>query len=117
MKKKLLLALSLCAVLSLFGCGEEECVHQNCDEIIIAVPTCTEDGLVGYTCRDCRFAWSQKMPATGHTVVEDPRVEPTETEEGKTAGSHCEVCGIVLVPQSVIPPRTDPFELPRTEMN
>lgn len=38
-----------------------------------------------------------------HTPVEDPAVAATCTEEGKTAGSHCSVCGEVLVAQEVIP--------------
>ena len=38
-----------------------------------------------------------------HTPVEDPAVAATCTEEGKTAGSHCSVCGEVLVEQEVIP--------------
>lgn len=43
-------------------------------------------------------------------MVEDPAVDPTETEEGLTAGSHCSRCGAVLEPQQVVPalqPRTD----------
>ena len=43
------------------------------------------------------------IPATGHTVVVDEAVEPTCTETGLTEGSHCSVCGTVLVAQEVIP--------------
>jgi len=38
-----------------------------------------------------------------HTVVTDPRVEPTCTETGLTEGSHCSVCGEVFQAQEVIP--------------
>ena len=39
----------------------------------------------------------------GHTVVTDPRVEPTCAETGLTEGSHCSICGEVLQAQEVIP--------------
>ena len=75
-----------------------------------------------------------------HTVVVDAHVDATCTKTGLTQGSHCSVCGEILVPQEVIPmtehtyqngvciycgagdptnpdrtaliPGTDPFELP-----
>ena len=65
MKKKWIFALFLCAAFLLFGCGEEECTHQNCDEIIINEPTCTEDGLIGYTCRDCGLRGRRKFLQRG----------------------------------------------------
>ena len=43
------------------------------------------------------------IPTTEHTVVVDKAVEPTCTETGLTEGSHCSVCGTVLVAQEVIP--------------
>ena len=43
------------------------------------------------------------IPTTEHTVVVDKAVEPTCTETGLTEGSHCSVCGTVLVAQQVIP--------------
>ena len=43
------------------------------------------------------------IPATGHTVVTDEGKAPTCTETGLTEGSHCSVCGTVLVAQEVIP--------------
>ncbi len=45
-----------------------------------------------------------KVTTTPHeNVVEDPYVAPTATATGLTAGSHCSVCGTVLVAQQVIP--------------
>ena len=38
-----------------------------------------------------------------HTVEEDPAVPATCTTDGLTAGSHCSVCGKVLVAQEVVP--------------
>ena len=43
------------------------------------------------------------IPTTEHTVVVDKAVEPTCTETGLTEGSHCSVCGTVLVAQQEIP--------------
>lgn len=40
-----------------------------------------------------------------HVSVVDPAVAPTCTENGKTAGAHCSICGEVLIPQS----STDPI--------
>ncbi len=45
-----------------------------------------------------------------HTVVIDAAVEPTCTEPGKTEGSHCSVCGEVLVAQKEIPAKGHSFE-------
>ena len=42
------------------------------------------------------------IPAVGHTVVIDPEIEPTYTTEGLTEGSHCAVCGEILVKQEPI---------------
>ena len=39
----------------------------------------------------------------GHTIVEDKAVEPTCDKNGKTLGSHCSVCGEVIVAQLVVP--------------
>ncbi len=38
----------------------------------------------------------------GHTEVIDPAVEPSCTESGLTQGSHCSVCGTVIVEQTVV---------------
>ncbi len=42
--------------------------------------------------------------------MKDPAVEPTETTEGKTEGSHCGVCGEVLKAQESIPALGKPEE-------
>ena len=64
---------------------------------------------------DCQYCgWTSgggKIPAAGHTMVEDPAVEPTETSTGRTAGSHCSTCGYVETAQQEIPmldPSIDP---------
>ena len=42
------------------------------------------------------------IPALGHTVIIDEAVEPTCTESGLTEGSHCDVCGEILVEQETL---------------
>ena len=71
--------------------------------------TCTARGTTTYTARFSRAAFrTQKkrvkdVPATGHTPVTDPAVPPTVTVDGLTEGSHCAVCGKVLVKQKKVP--------------
>ncbi len=61
------------------------------------------------------FAWPTISAVTGnvtyketkkigeHTVVTDAAVEATCTTPGKTEGSHCSVCNVVLVAQTEVP--------------
>ncbi len=72
-------------------------------------PTCTEEGIKTYAC-SCGEEYTEKIKARGHQEVIDPAVEPTETEEGKTEGSHCSVCGKVLKEQQIIPATGKPDE-------
>ena len=46
-----------------------------------------------------------------HTPVIDPAVEPTHDEPGLTEGSHCAVCGEVLVEQQEIPVLKTPITI------
>ena len=72
-------------------------------------PTCTEPGSSAYwTCSACGLFFSDAegktavtegswiLPPAGHTEVIDPAVPATCAVEGKTEGSHCAVCGIVI---------------------
>ncbi len=71
--------------------------------------TCTEAGIRTYTC-SCGDQYTEEIDAAGHQEVKDPAVEPTETTEGKTEGSHCGVCGEVLKAQESIPALGKPEE-------
>ena len=64
-------------------------------------PTCTERGVKTYTCScgDSYTEWTTKKP---HTEVTDQAVAATCTRSGKTKGSHCSVCGMVITEQKTV---------------
>lgn len=78
--------------------------HEHSGESkVVKQATCTEPGKKITVCSLCGESYTEEIPATGHTIVIDPAVEVTCEEAGKTEGSHCSVCGEVIVPQSIIP--------------
>ena len=85
-------------------------IHYNYDpnhthsytEKITKQPTCTATGEKIKTCSICGMKVTETIPAKGHTAVTDKAVLATCTTNGKTAGSHCSVCGKVIKAQTVI---------------
>jgi hypothetical protein len=76
---------------------------------------CLETGNSEYwTCSECGKFFSDAegldeiekdswfISANGHTEVKDAAVKPTCTETGLTEGKHCDVCGEVLVAQTIV---------------
>lgn len=96
-----------------------KCTYANCDvgytgkiavsdhnyqEKVAQESTCAEPGLKEFVCSGCQVKYTEEIALKAeHQVVIDQAVEPTETEDGKTEGSHCGVCNKVLKPQEVIP--------------
>lgn len=64
-------------------------------------PTCIENGEKTYHCtrENCTGTRTEEIAATGHTELKDAAVEATCENSGLTEGSHCSVCGKVLVAQ------------------
>ena len=75
--------------------------HDWGEWTMTTAPTCTEKGVETRTCqrKGCRAKETRKVDMIDHTPETDPAVEPTCTQSGWTEGSHCSVCGEVLVPQ------------------
>ena len=67
-------------------------------------PTCTEDGKTITVCLRCeKVLENEALAKLPHTVVTDEAVAPTCNKTGLTEGSHCKVCGEVIVAQTEIP--------------
>ncbi|MGN1307246.1 MAG: leucine-rich repeat protein [Faecousia sp.] len=66
-------------------------------------PTCTEKGEEKCTCSRCDAFETREIAAHGHTEVIDAAVPATCTEDGKTEGKHCDLCGTVIVAQETVP--------------
>lgn len=72
--------------------------------VTVTAPTCTANGYTTHVCSRCGDTYVDSFTnALGHKAVIDPAVAPTYTQTGKTEGSHCSVCGKVLVAQTIIP--------------
>ena len=69
---------------------------------ITKAATCEEKGVKTYTCRTCKKTRTEDVPALGHQAVTDAAVAVTCETDGKTEGSHCSVCGKVLVKQETV---------------
>ena len=65
-------------------------------------PTCTKDGSQQRVCETCDHVDNEVIEALGHSVVIDEAIRATCVELGLSEGSHCDVCGTVLVKQRVI---------------
>ncbi len=75
--------------------------HSYSYEVVTA-PTCVNAGLRRGTCA-CGYSYTEAVSAAGHTPVIDKAVAATCSTTGLTEGSHCSVCGVVIVAQEVVP--------------
>ncbi len=79
--------------------------HKYSEDFEWIEPTCTLPGGKAYICQVCgdkKIDPSTMKPALGHTEVIDMKVDPTCMKEGLTEGSHCFVCGEIIIKQTKI---------------
>ncbi len=82
--------------------GEHE--HKWNNGEVTKEPTCTETGVMTYTCTAGNdFTKTEEIPATGnHNIVIDAAVAATCTSTGLTAGQHCTTCDTQTVEQEEV---------------
>jgi predicted nucleic acid-binding Zn ribbon protein len=66
-------------------------------------PTCTEEGVMTYTCKVCGETKTEAIDATGHSPETVTGYAATCTEEGMTDGIRCSVCEETIEAQQKIP--------------
>lgn len=73
-------------------------VHKHDYTFSIKKPaTCTESGIMLYTCKDNDDSYEEEIPATGHQHTELRNVsEATCAQEGYTGDTYCKDCGTKL---------------------
>lgn len=75
--------------------------HVGAYYSITKQPTCEAEGNKEFICSCGITVKTDKITATGHTVVVDAAVTATCESSGLTEGSHCSVCNTVIVEQTV----------------
>lgn len=76
--------------------------EYNASYKVIKDATCTEKGTIRYYCI-CGKTKDEELPLAEHEEVIDKAVAATCTKEGKTQGSHCDICNKVIIPQETVP--------------
>ena len=77
--------------------------HKFNEGTVLKESDCTHEGEILYKCEICGEEQIKPLEMAEHTIVEDKYKFVTCQEEGLTWGTHCSVCGKVIVPQEVIP--------------
>lgn len=89
-----------------------ECEHSFSDWVIVKEGGCLGvDQIKERECSICGALERVNSYSDGHVaIVDDPAREATCTEEGLSAGQHCENCGEVILAQTVIPLRSHTYD-------
>ena len=77
--------------------------HEYNKETVTKNATCTEKGEKKLSC-ECGEFILEEIPAAGHKPAADKAVAPGCTTAGKTEGSHCSVCSVVIKAQTTVNP-------------
>lgn len=81
----------------IFWVKQENPVHVYDEGVVTKEATCTETGIMTYTCQNagCGHTKTETIAKKAHTEVDIPAVAPTCTASGLTVGKKCSVCGTV----------------------
>lgn len=66
-------------------------------------PDCKNKGIARLRCSRCSFYEEMSLPTVAHKIVVDDAVAADCFADGKTKGSHCHICGEVIVKQEAVP--------------
>lgn len=78
---------------------------------VLQEASCDREGIRQRACTICGETDRETVEMTEHTPVTDEAIAVTCTKDGKTEGSHCTVCGKVLVAQETIKAKGHQFSL------
>ncbi len=82
----------------------QQCNHEPGEWIMISASTCSKEGMQQKKCTICNAVLeTSSISIIEHTASVDAAIQPTCTTIGKSEGSHCAVCGEVLVAPETIP--------------
>lgn len=83
----------------------EKLAHTPGEWIIDVESSCVKQGKKHKECTVCHelLESADAELSEEHVEVIDAAVDPTETENGWTEGSHCELCGVAIVEREMIP--------------
>ena len=76
---------------------QAKCEHVYDEGQITAEATCEEPGMIVYTCGECKYEFTEEIPANGHVETIIAAVPATCTAKGLTDGVKCVTCEEVLV--------------------
>ena len=78
--------------------------HIWADGAVIKEATCTENGIIVFSCTNegCDKTREEPIYSKGHSITIDDKVSSTCEKDGLTEGSHCSVCGMIIIEQETI---------------
>ena len=91
----------LAVVFSIASCIKEEPHEHSYVSVETKAPTCTEKGVMTYTC-SCNDTYTEEIDTKAHVEDVIPAVAATCEEDGLTEGAKCVNCGTVTKAQETV---------------